>query len=348
MKNVSQSKNLIIITAFFMITGIQNLLATKDSLFSIMGSADLYFRTNLNSTNNPENGGTLAPATSFANLPGFSLGMANIVGTYEGKKVGFVADLVFGPRGTEAVFGSSPSQNILNQLYGYWNITDEITATLGNFNTFLGYEVISPAGNFNYSTSYMFSYGPFSHSGLKLDFDLGNGFSLMTGVFNPTDATDFNPTSTYLGGAQFGYENEKIGAWLNFVFDDHFFQIDLTTGWQASKDFYVGLNATSASDNFLGVAGYLQYATSEALSLGIRAEYFEDRGIGVLKLAEGGGSENVLDFTLSANYTVGNMTIIPEVRIDAFSYEDAVITDALNSEAAKSLSSFVLAVVYAF
>ena len=47
-----------------------------------------------------------------------------------------------------------------------------MTVTLGNFNTFLGYEVISPAANFNYSTSYMFSYGPFSHTGMKLDFSV--------------------------------------------------------------------------------------------------------------------------------------------------------------------------------
>ena len=44
-----------------------------------------------------------APNTSFANLPGFALGMANIVLSYEGEKSGFVADLVYGPRGTDAV-----------------------------------------------------------------------------------------------------------------------------------------------------------------------------------------------------------------------------------------------------
>ncbi|HAE72380.1 MAG TPA: porin, partial [Flavobacteriaceae bacterium] len=42
--------------------------------------------------------------------------------------------------------------NIVNQLYMYWNVSDKVTLTMGNFNTFLGYEVISPAANFNYST----------------------------------------------------------------------------------------------------------------------------------------------------------------------------------------------------
>ena len=235
------------------------------------------------------------------------------------------------------------SENIVNQLYGYWNLSDKTTVTIGNFNTFLGYEVISPTGNFNYSTSYMFSYGPFSHTGLKFDFDLGGGFSLMTGVFNPTDATEFNPIGRYVGGAQLGYTNDQGGAWLNFLFDDEFFQVDLTTGWQATETVYVGLNTTSASDNFLGFAGYLQVATSDDLSLGVRAEYFQDKGVGVIEV-----DENVIDFTVSANYTVGNMTLIPEIRLDAFSYDDAVVTDAISGETAKSLSSFLLAAVFSF
>src|SRR5690606_4754784 len=142
--------------------------------------------------------------TSFANLPGFSLGMANIIATYQGEKVGAVADLVFGPRGEQAVFGSpmftggmAGSSQIVNQLYVYWNVSDVVTLTMGNFNTFLGYELISPTGNFNYSTSYMFSNGPFSHTGLKADFALSDKWSLMAAVMNPTDMTEFNLAGTY-------------------------------------------------------------------------------------------------------------------------------------------------------
>jgi hypothetical protein len=71
--------------------------------FQFSGSVDAYYRTNFTAPND-EN--AIAPGTSFANLNGFALGMANIVASYEGKKVGFVADLVFGPRGTDAIFAS--------------------------------------------------------------------------------------------------------------------------------------------------------------------------------------------------------------------------------------------------
>ncbi len=313
-----------------------------DSSFSISGSVDVYYRANLVGTNNPENGGTLAPGTSFANLPGFALGMFNLVNSYEGEKVGFVADIGFGPRGADAVFASPSPLNLVNQMYGYWNITDKVKVTLGNFNTFLGYEVISPAANFNYSTSYMFSYGPFSHSGLKLDFDLGKGLSGMIGVFNPTDYTDFNPTADYVAGAQLGYTNDMGGAWLNFILSDGFYQVDLTTGWQITEKAYLGVNATTAQESFAGAALYLQYATSDAFSLGLRGEYFGDNGIEVV-----GKDESVMDFTISANYKVGNMTIIPEFRIDMYSNE-SVILDGTTGETGKSLSSFLLAAVYSF
>ena len=54
----------------------------------------------------PNDENAIAPGSSFAQLPGFALGMANLVASYEGEKVGFVADLVFGPRGADAIFNS--------------------------------------------------------------------------------------------------------------------------------------------------------------------------------------------------------------------------------------------------
>ena len=266
---------------------------------SLSGSVDAYFRANLSAKNNP-NVSSPAPGTSFANLPGFSLGMFNLIASYDGEKAGIVGDLVFGPRGADAVFGSAPSANIVNQLYAYWNVSDNVTFTIGNFNTFLGYEVISPAANFNYSTSYMFSYGPFSHTGLKADFTFGEDVTGMLGIFNPTDATEFNPTGSYTLGAQLGIG----GVYLNLLYGDQdgridedatfdgetsagaTFQVDLTAGWDVTDALYVGVNTTynttaageetkgsSISDadgdpsDFYGFAGYLQYRTSDAFAI---------------------------------------------------------------------------------
>jgi hypothetical protein len=315
---------------------------------SFTGSIDTYFRTNLNAPNTLDSDadGTddvvQAPFSSFANLPGFSLGMANLIASYDGEKAGFVADLVLGPRGSDAVFASpmySSTGQIVNQLYAYWIVNETVTLTLGNFNTFLGYEVISPTNNFNYSTSYMFSYGPFSHSGLKADFTFGD-LSLMTAVMNSTDITEFNPDGHYYGGVQLGYG----GAYLNFLFDDEFFQVDLTAGWDLTDTFYLGVNATSASDNFFGGALYLQNSFTDAFALGLRGEYFSDQGLGILTM-----DETVIDVTLSANYSIGNLKFIPEIRLDSFSQDDVFIADPDDfTKTTSSLSSFALAAVYAF
>jgi len=329
-------------------------------VLSFSGSVDTYFRTNLSGgSNDVRDGGTLAPGTSFANLPGFSLGMINLVGSYEGNKGGVVADLVFGPRGSDAVFASSPlgavedgaysaTGNIINQLYAYWNISDNATITMGNFNTFLGYEVISPTANFNYSTSYMFSYGPFSHTGLKLDIATESGFSIMAGILNPTDITEFNPTGDYFFGAQLGYG----GFYLNGLFGDSYSQVDLTGGVDVSDNFYLGVNATLTDtgddSGFAGAALYAQFATSDNFKIGARYEFFDDSdGSIVYGFEDIDGNPlgyNVSDFTITAQYTVGGLTIIPEFRLDSAS-ED-LFTDG--SDAGSSLSSFVLAFVYGF
>lgn len=330
--------------------------------FNISGSVDTYFRTNFNGLNKYEYAGDgetiLAgpqyPATSFANNPGFSLGMANVILGYEGSKAGFVADLVFGPRGEEAVFLSTGSSNIVNQLYAYYNLSNSVRLTLGNFNTFLGYEVISPVGNFNYSTSYMFSYGPFSHTGLKADIGLGSNWSLMLAVMNPTDFTDFNPYAMYSFGSQLGYSTDSGSAFLNFLYGeqapglDATMQVDLTTGWNFSDAFYLGLNATYNSTDdvgFYGAAIYPQIQASSAFAIGLRAEYFKelenDSGDAIVY----GSDIRAMEFTLTGNYTVGSLTIKPEFRLD--NVDDDVFMDS-DLQATDNLSSFILAAVYAF
>ena len=339
-------KTILLKSTFLVVTlliTVKSFSQDESPTISVSGSVDAYYRANINGSNNPQDTLTLAPSSSFANLPGFSLGMANLVLGVEGEKSGLVADLVFGPRGADAVFGSPAPLNIVNQLYVYWNITEDLTFTLGNFNTFLGYEVISPTGNFNYSTSYMFSYGPFSHTGMKLDYTFGSGFSFMAAIMNPTDATDFNPSGEYVGGFQLGYSNDAGGAWLNAIVSDGFYQVDLTTGWDLTDAIYLGFNGTTNTD-FYGAAIYAQASVSEPLALGVRAEYFADES-GVAIAA----GESVIDFTFSANYTVGSLTLIAEFRVDALSYDGyATGGDVTDPALEKSLSSFVLGAYYSF
>ena len=302
--------------------------------FAISGSIDTYFRSS-----------EYAPGTSFGNLPGFALGMANVIFSYEGEKSGFVADLVVGPRGADAVFNSTGSSNIVNQLYAYYNVSDNFTLTLGNFNTFLGYEVISPVANFNYTTSYMFSYGPFSHTGIKADFSLSDNVSLMLGLLNSTDMTESQPIGEdFMIGAQLGL----YGQYINYLGGGNagVSQIDFTGGLDLTESLYLGLNATSYSDDsdveFSGVALYPQYAFSDAFALGARFEAFSENGLAAID-ADGGEADNT-SFTLTGSFTEGNLIIKPEIRIDSASGQFYTNADGSTD----GLSTFILAAIYSF
>ena len=307
---------------------------TEEPTFSIAGSIDTYYRSS-----------EYAPGTSFGNLPGFALGMANVIVSYEGEKSGFVADFVFGPRGTDAVFNSTGSSNIVNQLYAYYNVSDSFTLTLGNFNTFLGYEVISPVSNFNYTTSYMFSYGPFSHTGIKADIAVSDDVSIMLGVLNSTDMTEFQPVGDdYMIGAQLGL----YGQYINYLGGGTagVSQIDFTGGFNITDSFYLGLNATSYSDDndveFSGVALYPQYSFSDSFALGARYEAFSEDGLGAIGSVSGEGDNT--SFTITGSYTSGNMIIKPELRLDTASGQFYSNADG----ATDSLSTFIVAAIYSF
>jgi len=305
--------------------------------FNFSGTVDTYFRASFSED-------PVAPGTSFANLNGFALGMANFIVSYEGEKSGFVADVVFGPRGTDAVFGSSGnSSEMVNQLYAYYNIAEGVKITLGNFNTFLGYEVISPAANFNYSTSYMFSYGPFSHTGVKADFTLSDNISLMLGIFNQTDQTEANYDRYTAFGAQLGL----YGQYINLLAGQNYFQLDYTGGFDLSDSFFMGINATTATlagdTGFAGVALYPQLTTSDSFAIGLRGEFFsETDGFGAL--VSDGDADN-FSLTLTGSYTAGNFIFKPEFRIDSASSKIFAISP---TESADSLASFLVAAIYSF
>ena len=306
----------------------------EEPTFSISGSIDTYYRSS-----------EYAPGTSFGNLPGFALGMANVILSYEGEKSGFVADLVFGPRGADAVFNSTGSSNIVNQLYAYYNVSDKLTLTLGNFNTFLGYEVISPVANFNYTTSYMFSYGPFSHTGIKADIAVSDDVSLMLGVLNATDYTEAQPLGDdYMIGAQLGL----FGQYINYLGGGTagVSQIDFTGGFNITEDFFLGINATSYSDDsdveFSGVALYPQYTFSDTFALGARFEAFSEDGLGAIGSVSGEGDNT--SFTLTGNYTQGNFILKPELRLDTASGQFYSNADG----ATDNLATVVIAAIYSF
>ncbi len=328
-------KKIITISMFFVATAL--FAQEEGKKLSISGSVDAYYRTNVTASDV-----TTQPAVgSFANQTGFAIGMANIIASYEGEKTGAVADLVFGSRGNEAILNNAEAN--VNQLYVYWNVSESITLTAGRFNTFLGYEVISPTGNFNYSTSYLFNAGPFSHTGLKADFALSNDFSLMAAVMNVTDFNN-NLTGDYALGLQLGYK----GQFLNFYYDNDValgYEIDYTGGFDLSDEFYLGINGAYSNNNdegFYGAALYPQYALSDSFSIGLRGEYFAKYDD-----VNATDDDDIFATTLTGSYTIENLTIKPELRLDSASEEIFFGNDGI-TDPSKSLATFLVGAIYSF
>ena len=335
-------KKFITLSMLFVATA---LFAQEDAKkLTISGSVDAYYQTYLTAPDND------APSfgTAFADQSGFAVGMANVIASYEGEKVGAVLDLVTGPRGAGATFNTDIVDGIVNQAYVYWNVSEGTTLTMGRFNTFLGYEVIAPAANFNYSCSYLFSSGPFSHVGLKADFALSDDFSLMLAITNPWDTNNISMSGEYALGAQLGF----YGQYLNLYYDSGNagglgFEIDYTGGFDVSDDFFLGINAAyndNDGEGFYGAALYPQLATSDSFSIGLRGEYFALHG-------DGDDLPSVFATTLTGSYTIENLIIKPEIRLDALTNADGgLLGNVIDNDGlpADSLAAFTLAAIVSF
>jgi len=315
----------------------------KSTPLEISGSADGYIKYDFAERSNNIK-------TSFAtDHNSFSLGMLDIALKKTSGKFSFVGEVSFGPRGQwqSIVNGDGTPSNADNSfhiqnLYGTYAVSDKLSITAGYAGTFIGYEVISPVANFHYSTSYLFTNGPFQNSGIKVNYKLSDKFGAMVGVFNDSWNTYKSDLGINAYGGQLSYVSGITSAYLNFMDgNDSGTIVDLTATFQLTDKFKLGLNAADFSNTgdagYTGVAIYPSVAISDSFGLGLRGEYF--------KFKEGSGDTDFTAITLSGNYKVSGLTIIPEFRFDNNSDKAFMDSDMMPT---KSASQFLLAAVYAF
>jgi hypothetical protein len=328
--------------------------STPKSTFTLSGSADVYYKYDFNKTvgNNK---------TSFTNSHNsFELGMASLKAEHTTGKVSMVADLGFGRRAEEFSYNDANSMLAIKQLYLSYAIANGVKLTAGSWATHVGYELVDAFGNRNYSMSYMFSYGPFFHTGVKAEFAVGKKSALMVGIANPTDFKSASGAKKF-AIAQFATasSDDKLKLYVNYQGgktsdSGRLNQADVVLTYAATDKFSIGYNGTAQfaaakvnkkwedAQNWYGSALYLNYDPSSTFGLTFRNELFSDKK--ELTVAGLGGG-TVFSSTLSANFKVSNLTIIPEVRIDNAS--NAVFAKS-SGAATKSAASFILAGVYKF
>jgi hypothetical protein len=329
---------------------------TSDAPLIISGSVDTYFKYDFAG----KKIGSIP--TSFANEQNsLSIGMIDLGLKKTVGKATFVGELSFGPRSDASIptVGSGGSYHIQN-LYVSYNFTDKFNVTGGYMATFVGYEVISPVGNFNYSTSYLFTNGPFQNAGVKFTYAFTDKVSLMAGVFNDSwnAYQSVNDLSTF--GAQLMVAPLKgWTAYLNVVAGTFSgTEFDLTTSYQITSAFKLGLNAATfsapewkygatagAKGGFSGVALYPQYAVSKDVTVGLRGEYFATKTGTFAGSTLPAPGESVTSLTVTANIKAGPLNFIPEFRVDNGSKNMFVNSSLKPTQAAQQFS---LAAVYAF
>jgi len=326
--------------------------STKKGNLSISGSVDAYYRYNFH---NAKDSGYTNNYTSFTNSQNsFELGMASIKGDYSIGKVDGVLDLGFGRRAEEFSYNDSKTMAAIKQAYISFAPSDKVKFTMGKWATHVGYELLDAYLNRNYSMDYMFSYGPFFHTGLKMDVTATKNIAFMVGVANPMDNTSASfAKKNFLGQVHLTSSDGKINGYVNYVggkdlSDATINQFDAVVTATISSKFNVGYNGSvksvkadgkSESDSWWGSALYLNYDPVTAFGLTLRGEYFNDeKGVA-------GFYNKIFDVTLSGNIRIDNLSIIPEFRLD--SGEEPMFYKN-SGELVKSTGTFLLAATYHF
>ncbi len=337
---------LTIIAALFLFASVK--LYSQDDKkpgLEVSGSVDTYYKYDFS-------GSSQIPTYYGEDQNSISIGMVDVSLSQTVGKASFVGEVAVGPRAAESAPGGGPIQN----LYVTYNFSDLFSITGGFMATYVGYEVISPVPNFNYSTSYLFSNGPFQNGGIKANFHFSDKFGLMVGVFDHYDwYSNLDPSTGGTHPLSFGAQLSVVpvdgmNIFINLASSDYSGEeLDLTATYQATDKFLIGLNAAKRKDGFLlisqsepgvspdfaGIAAYLDYSISDPFGLGLRYEYFKDYA----------GNLNINAITLSGNIKSGPLRLIPEIRMDAGS--ENIFTDS-NGGPVKSATQALIAAVYSF
>lgn len=326
--------------------------STSAPFLEISGSVDAYYKYDFAKTPN-------IPTSFAGDHNSVSLGMIDVLLKKSTGKASFVGELSFGPRGQYQSIPNGDGLDLnsfhIQNLYVSYAFTDKFSMTAGYMGTFVGYEVISPVPNFNYSTSYLFTNGPFQNAGIKATYAFSDKVSLMAGLFNDWNTYRDDNGVSHIGAQLMVAPVEGWTAYLNFLSGQSSGGanavgsgsiIDLTTTYQVSDNFKIGLNAADYSmpdDNggYSGAALYLQNSFTPGFGLGLRGEYFKYKDIGSAK------GTGITALTLSGNFKAGGLTFIPEIRLDNSS-EDTYGFVKSDGTPTKSATQFVLAAVYAF
>lgn len=362
--------------------------------FTFSGYLDTYYFGNFNNPRSQSNlglnGEGPGTARAFDQKAGqFGIGLVQAKAVYTADKVDAVMDLTFGPFSDLGNYGNftgplggGSTALAIKQAYIVFKATPKLSFTAGQFGTHIGYEVIDAPVNYNYSLSNLFNNGPFYHIGLKAQYAFSARAYLMLGLVNNVDNLIDNNKKKGLIGQLFVSPATNWNVYLNAIVsneaskdqlnaagtgvvvpaDDAAYSLfDLTTTYQVTSKFFLGLNAAIGSQkgdyqgftgpetakSWGGVAVYSNYAFTDKFGLGIRYETFDNKSAvrGLLDAAGNGASVNSITITGNLTGANGHVLLKPEFRIDSYSANKFELNDGTLS---KSQATLGMAAIFKF
>ena len=313
------------------------------------GYVDAYFR---NSFSTPS--GITNNLTSFTNSNNqLALGMASLKVDQNWGKFAATVDLGVGKRAEEFSYNDNGFLAYLKQAYISYSLNDRFKISAGKWATHVGYELLDAPLNRNYSMSYGFSYGPFFHTGITAEYALSSKSSFMIGLANPTDYVTTSSSSKVVL-AQFSTKlfEDKTTIYANYQggntgSNTSFSQFDLVVNNTLSSQLALNYDGTiynaknGTSTNWKSNAIYLNYDPTSSIGFTLRSEIFDDKSA----LSAGAFGTSIFANTLSMNYKIKKLTIIPELRLDKAKNNLYFNSDNI---ATGQNTSFIIAAVYKF
>jgi len=287
--------------------------------------------------------------------------------------VGFRADLTFGfshPKVNESTgAGGATTGDDFDLQIGFvqYNapIGNGLLIDFGKFATHVGAEVMDgyDGWNYNFSRSFLFNFGPFAHTGVRMQYAVSDTIGVLAMVSNGIDNQTDNNSAKGFGGQVSWAPVDNVALYFNYFgtaedqtgdtnnTDDLRNFYDVVADIAVCKNVSLNLNYVYGSeDNALGVnldatwwgfSGIVRYDVNEWFSLNFRGQIFEDDDG-----ARTSTAQTLTAFTITPEIRINNnMVVRAEYRhdnsnVNTFTDDDSTATDTQDTVAFNALFYF--------
>lgn len=231
----------------------------------------------------------------------FTMNMIDItVSKLPTEGFGGLVDLNFGPdANVNASAGTNANDETDIQAAYVHYASGPLMVIGGKFTTLAGAEVIKSPYNLNYSRSYLFGWGPFTHTGVRMTYAVNDKLSLIAGVNNGWDILKKSAVNDQRKTLELGFSAPSLGpvalAGSYYVGKEpgnagvsgtrNFFDLVGTYNVTPALSFVVNAAHGTQEDavtlgekaKWWGVAGYANYKFSDMWRTALRLEHFDDK-----------------------------------------------------------------------